>query len=78
MRVILFLFSFFNVKLIILLIVYSLESCAGFDGMRWDMFETMWSLGGGGNDEQGLSNENRVLVKLFGFYGCHMCKQIFY
>ena len=75
MRVILFLFSFFNVKLIILLIVYSLESCAGFDGMRWVMFETMWSSGGGGNDEQGLSNENRVLVKLFGFY---MCKQIFY
>ena len=67
MRVILFLFSFFNVKLIILLIVYSLESCAGFDGMWWDTFETMWSSGGGGNDEEGLSNENRVLVKLFGF-----------
>ena len=41
MRVILFLFSLFNVKLIILLIVYSLESCAGFDGMRWEMFETV-------------------------------------
>ena len=41
MGVILFLFSFFNVKLIILLIVYSLESCAGFDGMRCVMFETM-------------------------------------
>ena len=35
MRVILFLFSFFNVKLIILLIVYSLESCTGCDGKCW-------------------------------------------
>ena len=40
--------SFFNVKLIILLIVYSLESCAGFDGMWWEMFETVWSWEGGG------------------------------
>ena len=70
--------SFFNVKLIILLIVYSLETCAGFDGMWWEMFETVWSWEGGGNDEQGLGNENRVLVKLFGFYGCYMCKLIFY
>ena len=25
-----------------------------------------------GNDEQGLDNENRVLVKFFGFYGLYV------
>ena len=29
-------------------------------------------LGGRVNDEQGLGNENRVLVKLFGFYGLYV------
>ena len=29
-------------------------------------------LGGRGNDEQGLDNENRVLVKFFGFYGLYV------
>ena len=34
-------------------------------------------LGGRGNDEQGLGSENRVLVKLFGFYGLYVQADFF-